>query len=291
MGVIHVKATVDKSTVFLLNSDVYYEYYKHPNKENRPVIIMIHGFLSSSYCFRKMVSLLQKDFNCLLIDLPGFGRSGKNRDFHYSFENYAKLVLTLAKLLHINQAILLGHSMGGQVALYMASQSPQFVHSLILLNSSAYLKKVKKAYYYATYFPFAPQIMRWWMAKKNYRETIEQVVFNRKMISNQIVEEYSRPFLDKEFYHSLLYLMRDREGDLTKEQLKTIQHPALILWGENDQIIPLHIGRKLSVDLPHNQFYSFKKTGHLLPEERPKEIVKHIHRFFNDIISKESTLK
>ncbi|MED1562823.1 hydrolase [Alkalihalobacillus alcalophilus ATCC 27647 = CGMCC 1.3604] len=269
----------EKKTVFLLEADVYYEYYYSESHKTRPVLVLIHGFISSSYCYRKMLPYLVKKFDCLLIDLPGFGRSGKSKGFRYSFDNYANLVLALTKLLKIREAILIGHSMGGQVSLYTALKDKKLVKAIVLLNSSGYLKKVKRSYYYASYLPFADRFVKWWIEKKDYEMAIRQVVYNQHIVNHDVVLEYSRPLQEKQFFRSMLYLIRDREGDLAKEQLQQITQPCLILWGDEDRIIPLKIGRQLARDIPNNTFYCLKKTGHLTPEERPKQVIKHIFQF------------
>ncbi|KMK76567.1 alpha/beta fold hydrolase [Alkalihalobacillus pseudalcaliphilus] len=272
----HIK---ESKTVYLLNSDIYYEYYFSEEHKNKPVLVFIHGFISSLFCFRKIVPALKKNYNCLLFDLPGFGRSGKLKGFRYSFDNYANTVLRLTELLNIEKMIIIGHSMGGQVGLYTALKKTEWVQGLILLNSSGYLKKVKRSYLYASYLPFADTLMKWWISKKDYQTALETVVFNRRIIDAKLIDGYRQPLQEQEFYRSMLYLIRDREGDLSKEQLLQVDQPCLLIWGEADHIIPYRIGQKLANDLRNSQLVCLKNTGHLTPEERPKLVIKYIQQF------------
>ncbi len=69
------------------------------------------------------------------------------------------------------------------------------------------------------------------------------------------------------------------EGDLSTDILKTIQAPSLLIWGENDRVVPLQTGKRLAQDLPHSQFIPLPQTGHLLPEEKPFEVYQYIRDF------------
>ena len=71
--------------------DIYYEEFKHNTAVE--TIILLYGFLSSSFSFRKLIPLLSKDFNVITIDLPPFGKSGKSKHYNYSYENVSKTLL------------------------------------------------------------------------------------------------------------------------------------------------------------------------------------------------------
>ena len=71
------------------NINLYCEYLLN----DKPPILLIHGFASSTYTFRRIIPLLQKQFSIIAIDLPGFGKSEKSTSFVYSFQNYAKLMI------------------------------------------------------------------------------------------------------------------------------------------------------------------------------------------------------
>ncbi|WP_231686780.1 alpha/beta fold hydrolase [Bacillus sp. JCM 19034] len=130
---------MEQSTVFLNGTDVFYQYAKAKG-ELKGTMVLIHGFVSSCYCFRKIIPKLRKHYNIYALDLPGFGRSGKRKDFEYSFHNYANVIISFCRLFELQKVILVGHSMGGQVALYTALNQPDLVEKLILMSSSGYLK-------------------------------------------------------------------------------------------------------------------------------------------------------
>jgi len=74
-------------------------------------------------------------------------------------------------------------------------------------------------------------------------------------------------------------LLRYREGDLPKEELKKITKPALLIWGTEDKVVPFEIGKKLKSDLPNAKLISYEKSGHFITAERPKSLSQEIVHF------------
>ena len=106
-----------------------------------------------------------------------------------------------------------------------------------------------------------------------------EVTYDKKIIKKEMMEGYLTPLKEKAFYHSFIRFIRHREGDLSSDLLKAIKLPVLLLWGREDQIVPLSIGELFKHDLPNASLMVFDKTGHLLPEERPEEVAEAIHHF------------
>ncbi|SHF92046.1 alpha/beta fold hydrolase [Ornithinibacillus halophilus] len=256
---------------------VYAEYCFN----EKPPILLLHGFVASSYSFHKLIPLLKNDFSIITIDLPGFGRSEKSTTFTYSYKNYAKLVLACMDYFKLDTIYLAGHSMGGQISLNIALLQPERIKKLILFASSAYLKRAKKSLILSSYLPFFHLYARHEIQKNGVRETLENVIYDHSLITEELIEEYKRPINEKDFSKSLVRLLRHREGDLSPEQLQRIQKPALLLWGEQDKVVSLKIGKKLAKDLPNAKLLSYKNAGHLITEEKPNELYHEIIKFIN----------
>lgn len=118
--------------------NVYYEHYQNPGRQT---LVCVHGFLSSAFSFRKVIPLLRDKYDIIALDLPPFGQSEKSRTFIYTYQNLAKLVIGILEHLQVKQAVLVGHSMGGQISLSAALQKPELFSKVVLLCSSGYLKR------------------------------------------------------------------------------------------------------------------------------------------------------
>ncbi|KMM37723.1 alpha/beta fold hydrolase [Guptibacillus hwajinpoensis] len=262
------------------NVTISYEYYRRPNK-SAPTLVFIHGFLSSSFSFRKLLPLLQKEYNLLCFDLPGFGESEKSCDIHYSLHEYAVLTNTLLEEMSIDKAVLVGHSMGGQIALRTCIQHPERIEKLILLCSSSYIKSSSAALRLCSYLPFFPYCLSLSMSAINMQKNFEHLVYDKTLLTKKVIDGYTTSFNEKGFYLALCRLIREREEDLSTKALNKINFPTLLIWGSDDRLVPIRVGERMKKDLPDADLLVFSHTGHLIPEERPKETTKAIREFLS----------
>lgn len=256
---------------------LYYEECGISGKSH--TIVLLHGFLSSSFSFRRLVPYLAKEFHVISVDLPPFGNSDKTTKFHYSYRNMAATVLQLLKELKVRHFSVAGHSMGGQVAMNMMLQAPEKVNRGILLSSSSYYARAKRRHILASYLPFFPIFIKHYLAKTGVIGNLKSVVYDHSLIDSLMIQGYAKQFEDPRIFVALNRLLRHREGDLPIDALLSIQTPCLLIWGENDRIVPVEIGKRLEKDLPNARLVILKETGHLIPEERPQKVFEEIRSF------------
>ena len=123
-----------------------YELTSPVANTQRPVLVFIHGWLLSHLYWQPLIKLLQSDYQCLSYDLRGFGDSAiaqKDKDSRYDLAAYANDLYLLLEELNIEQAWLVGHSLGGSIALWTAKLAPEKVKGVICLNAGGgiYLKE------------------------------------------------------------------------------------------------------------------------------------------------------
>ncbi|WP_170287669.1 alpha/beta fold hydrolase [Aquibacillus halophilus] len=267
---------VKKQWITYKGTNICFQAYKEPLDSNKPYMIFIHGFLSSQYSFRKMIPLLIEKYNIVTIDLPPFGDSDRLTRFKYSYVNLANIIIYFMNTKSISQAYLVGHSMGGQIALTCAYHYPERIRKLILLAPCSYLSKADRFSYLISWLPFFPYLLKGLLYRKGVYETLRQCVYNESIISKGMLKTYIKPFLDNAIYLCLTKMIRDREGDLDSECLATIEIQSYIFWGKKDEILPISIAYHLVRDLPRAELCTFDFAGHLLPEEVPNVICERI---------------
>jgi pimeloyl-ACP methyl ester carboxylesterase len=272
-------AAANHFTANIHGVNIHYELYNQ--RSNQPFIVLIHGFLSSTFSYRRLIPYLMNDFSVLALDLPPFGKSEKSIRFQYTYKNLATLVIELLARLQIRSCILVGHSMGGQISLNIAKQRPDLVQQIILLCSSGYLKRAQMPLLLSTYIPYFHLYVKRWLERQGVEKNLLNVIYDHSLIDEEMCKGYEQPFYDEQIFKALARLIRHREGDLSSEELKKIETPSLLVWGEEDKVVPIHIGKRLHQDLPNSQFISFPKTGHLLPEEKPSHVYEQILRFIH----------
>lgn len=257
--------------------ELYYEYYSHPSSHE--TIVLLHGFLSSTFSFRKIIPLLKENYNVISIDVPPFGKSGKSTHFKYSYKNIANTIIILLEKLAIRHPILIGHSLGGQICLNILYLFPNLVKKAILLCSSGYLKRSKKHLILSSYIPFSYLFVKHYLGKSGLERNLKNVVYDHRVIDEEMRLGYLNPFLKNDIFKALTLMIRHREEDLSGSMLQTIQTPCLLIWGENDKVVPLRTAQRLKKDLPNSKLVILKNTGHLVPEERPLEVTQLVNKF------------
>lgn len=257
--------------------DLYFEEYRNANAKG--TFVLLHGFLSSSFSYRRLLPLLTKNYNVISIDLPPFGRSGKHHRYKYSYQNLAYTVIKLLSILGYSRILLIGHSMGGQIALNIMLLKPELVIKGVLLCSSGYLEPAKKTLKLISNLPFFHHFVKSYLAKSGVKKNVETVVFDQTIIDEEMLQGYEEPFLDQQIFRGLSKMLHDREGDLSIKQLNEIKTPCLLIWGEHDRVVPLHIGKRLEQDLPYATLIVLKDAGHLIPEEKADEVFQAIITF------------
>ena len=123
------------------NQPLYYE--THGSKAS-PAILMLHGFLGSSKDWFEVTDTLKSKFFCILPDLPGHGRTKSLSDSDYAMQSTALSLLAILNQEEIKQAALVGYSMGGRLALYLALTHSEYFSKLILESASPGLKTEKE---------------------------------------------------------------------------------------------------------------------------------------------------
>ncbi|MBM7661385.1 pimeloyl-ACP methyl ester carboxylesterase [Bacillus mesophilus] len=260
---------------------IYYEMHPTLSKVEQPTIVLIHGFLSSTFSFRRLIPLLVQNYNVIAIDFPPFGKSNKSRRFVYTYQNIASNIIELLEHHHIKKPILVGHSMGGQLCLHIIKQRPKLISKAILLCSSAYLERPKQSIRFSTYLPFFSLYLKHWLSKQGVKSNLLNVVYDPSMIDDEMMLGYEEPFTNKRIFPGLTRLIRHRESDLSPKDVQEIDTECLLIWGKQDRVVPVSIGKRLNKDLKNSKLIILEHTGHLLPEERPEEIYTYINQFVN----------
>jgi pimeloyl-ACP methyl ester carboxylesterase len=258
------------------NINIYYEFYPKPSAQT---VVLIHGFLSSTFTFRHLIPLLNQEFQVVSVDIPPFGKTEKSTRFIYSYKNIANTVIELTEFLGLKDIILIGHSMGGQIVLNILHYMPNISEKAILISSSSYLKRASMPLIISSYIPFFHLFIKRWLARTGVRQNLELTLYNHELINDDMIRGYEEPFLQNDIFAALCRLLRHREGDLPVNALNNIQTRCLLIWGEHDKAVPLHIGERLNKDLLNSQLVVFTETGHAVPEERPHETYRQITSF------------
>jgi len=251
-------------------------------------LVFLHGFAASHTTWSDIVHFFPADrFRIFLLDMKGFGLSAKPRDGAYSIEEQAVMVRAFIRELGFSSVILIGHSLGGGVALrtcmQMQSESDPFkVERLVLIDSAAYPQRLPKFFRRLKIPVLGPLFFRLIPVRLMVQRAMGMVFYDASAITPERFERYLLYFRGKGLAYALRATIRCINPEVYAnigEQYRKISVPALIIWGEEDRIVKLKYGHMLHDDLPGSRLKIIEKCGHNPHEERPAETYAALEAF------------
>lgn len=225
-------------------------HYVELNPSGAKTVLFLHGLGSSLKFWRyQLDAFAAKGYRVIAIDQLGFGKSDKPAQFPYSMEAQAAVVDEVLERLQVPRAIVVGHSMGGEVALAVALRFPSRVEALVLTSPagfeafSAREKKWFEKVFSATFVKSTPEYGIWGAVRYNNFQ-------NWKAEYEWLIEERVRLAKCDEFDAYAYAQVRAVDGlthnDFVRDSLSKVTAKTLIVFGEDDRLIPnpfLHGGR------------------------------------------------
>ncbi|PCE64611.1 alpha/beta fold hydrolase [Sediminicola luteus] len=252
-------------------------------------LVFVHGLSSNLEAWSKNISELQNQFQCVALDLPGFGRSSKNAPA-YTPSFYAQTLLALLDHLNLEQVVLVGHSMGGQASIAFAQHYPDRLEKLVLVAPAGIETFTEKEA--AT----LNQFMNPELVKNTSEAQIEQ---NYKLNFYAMPADTETMIQDRknirtaaDFDQHCIAITESVSGMLAEpvyQNLGDIQKPVLVLFGAQDLLIPnrfLHptlttsgIAQTAVEQLPNATMALIPESGHFVQFEKPNEVNRAILKF------------
>lgn len=233
-------------------------------------ILLIHGNIASTRWWDKYLDHLPQDYHGIAIDLRGCGQSGRP-DSGYTISQFAADINTLVKRLELKKFHLLGHSMGGQIALYYTLQHPEQVQTLTLLDS----------------VPAAG------LALDDSTRKAFDLFMNDKNILKEAVQSCMQYSSNPQFalqacedaFGCAPNIFKDNPETMNKTVLLDlvglITAPTLIIHGREDLIIPLETMESTFQAMPSATVIILDKCGHSPQIERPEQFSQVYNNFIN----------
>ena len=251
--------------------DVHYR--DEGNLDDTVPIVLIHGTGSSLHTFNDWSAVLKNEYRVVRMDLPAFGLTGPFPNRNYSIENYVDFVEHFLSSKGIKRCILGGNSLGGQIAWRFTVKNPEMVDKLILINAAGYpmeSKSVPVAFTLAR-TPILNKLLTFITPRAMVQASVENVYADKTKITESLVERYFELTLREGNRQALVDRMTLGMDTSKIHLIKNIQQPTLVLWGEQDLLIPTNIAHRFHDDLPNDSLVILKNVGHVPMEESPHE--------------------
>jgi pimeloyl-ACP methyl ester carboxylesterase len=260
-------------------------FYREAGPADAPVIVLLHGFPTSSHMFRNLIPALADRYRVIAPDYPAFGHSGvpDRKQFQYTFARFAELMDGLLNQVGAKRYALYMQDYGAPVGYRLALRHPKRVTALIVQNGNAYEEGLREFW--------RPLKAYWASGSKAHRDALRAGLTPAATKSQYVdgVRDASRVSPDTWLHDQALL---DRPGideimlDLFKDYGSNVtlypqfqaffrahQPPTLIVWGKNDIIFPAEGARPYLRDLPDAELHLLD-TGHFALEDKGDEIAR-----------------
>lgn len=241
-------------------------------------LILIHGLGASLDWWQPNIDALSRKYRVIAFDFLGFGLSSKP-ELKFSINLASDFMLSFLDAFQIQKASFVGNSMGGLIALYTAMNAPDRVERLVLVDAAGFGQELSIFLRIGSVFPLGEMAlaMRNRLTAKIF---LSRLVYDLKKVPESLIDCVLRMFSQPRAVEVCLQVLRyavNLKG-LRKEiwlpvveRTPSLPHKTLMIWGEEDRIIPLnqaHLGKGL---MKHSELRVFKKCGHIPQIERPDE--------------------
>jgi pimeloyl-ACP methyl ester carboxylesterase len=243
-----------------------------------PTVILIHGFGSSLDTWEPWARALSAKYRVIRFDLPGFGLTGPDPTGDYTDAREIKILVDLMDQLGIQRASLIGNSLGGRIAWNFAALHPDRVTRLVLVSPDGFASPGFE-YGVAPKTPLMMRALPYVAPRGLLKANLAAAYANPEHLSEATLTRYRDMMLAPGVRPAILarmgqVILRDPAPTLAR-----IQAPTLLLWGEQDHMIPIANAADYLKDLPHATLIRLPNLGHVPFEEDPATSLEPVERF------------
>lgn len=262
-------------------------HYQQFGERSAPVLLLIHGYTASTAVWRTVApSLAERGFQVIALDLVGFGYSSKPAWFDYSIQSQARVVSRFMNRLGVGKATVVGSSYGGAVASTLALDYPERVEKLVLVDAVCNDDAKRHPVLRLANLPGMGEIISAFLSDSprfvRYRLQNTLAPANHHLITEDRIQTIRRPLRARNAHHSVLQTARNWSACRIEQDAQFISQPTLLVWGENDTVIPIQNGYKLHDAILNSRLVVFKDCGHNPQEEKSENFVEVVAEFAAD---------
>ncbi|WP_263380894.1 alpha/beta fold hydrolase [Granulicella paludicola] len=284
------RTTVPHVVVKRVKADGVTVFYREAGPVEAPVILLLHGFPTSSFMYRELMPRLADKFRVIAPDLPGFGFTEvpTERGYRYTFDALAKTIEAFTEVLQLKQYALYVFDYGAPTGLRLAMAHPERVTAIVSQNGNAYEEGLGGAW--------AP-IQKYWQEPTSANREIVRQALSGEGLKEQYVYGVPRPERIAPEGYTLDAAMIQRPGNMEiqldlfldyannvklypefQQYFRKHQPPTLAIWGEHDPFFIPAGAKAFQRDNP-KATVQFLDTGHFATETHVVEIAEAMRRF------------
>ena len=270
--------------------DQVHMHYRDEGNPNGPTILLIHGYSASLHTWEPWVHKLGDEYHLVSIDLPGHGLTRAPAGYRASIPAFVDDIAAFVHAYGLQHFSIAGNSMGGNVAWEYALAHPDQLEALILVDAGGWAHSSTnqpwffKAISNPTFSPILVNLDNTALLRSGLRSSFaDPAKATDAMITRYV--ELSRAPGHRDI---LLQIMLTQRNPATPERLAAIHTPTLILWGDQDHLIPPADAGRFHDAIAHSQEVTLANCGHIAQEDKPDETTAAVRAFMHTLTAATS---
>jgi pimeloyl-ACP methyl ester carboxylesterase len=239
--------------------------------KSAPALIFLHGFGSSLQTWEDWARDLETDHRVIRYDLPGFGLTGADPTADYSDHRSIAVLLALMDQLRITRATIVGNSMGGRIAWTFAALNPKRTDKLVLVSPDGFASP-GLAYGTQSKAPLMIRALPYVLPSFMLRDSLAPAFANAEVLTQALFTRYRDMMLAPGVRQAIVDRMNQMVLVDPVPLLNAIQLPTLLMWGQNDGMIPFRNSADYLRALPNATLAALPGVGHIPQEEAPTTV-------------------
>lgn len=289
---------VPATSIHKVEADGVQVFYREAGEDNAPVVLLLHGFPTSSFMFRELLPRLANDYRVIAPDLPGFGFTEvpSERKYVYSFDQLAKTIEAFTRALKLDRYAIYVFDYGAPTGFRLATAHPERVTAIVSQNGNAYEEGLGDAW---------GPIRKYWSAPTpENRDILRQSILTAGGTRWQYTHGVAHPESVPPETYTLDTALFERPGNKDiqldlfldyasnvklypafQEYFRKSKPPLLAIWGKNDPFFIPAGAEAFKKDVPAAKVH-FLDTGHFALETHVEEIASAMRDFLAASVSK-----
>lgn len=253
-------------------------HYRDEGRRDGPTLVLLHGFSASLQVWEPWVKALADDYRVITLDLPGHGLTRTDQGFPAGREGYEAVVDQVTTRLGAQHFTLAGNSMGGGVAWDFAVDHPDRVDGLVLIDAAGWPSNGQNQ---ALIFkilqnPLGRAILKNIETRPLIRQGLASAYLEPRLVTPELVDRYVELARAPGHRDILLGLQTGPRRAATPALLSRIKAPTLVMFGEQDKLIPAADGQRFASAIPGSTLILYPDVGHVPMEQIPDRSVRDL---------------
>lgn len=244
-------------------------------------VIFIHGIITYSFIWRKIIPYFQEQYDVIAIDLLGCGDSDKPLNEDYSLKRQSEIIRDFCLKCEISKFHLVCHDVGGGIGQIFAVNYPEMLYDLTLINSVAYnFWPVQPIVAMRT--PIIRQIAMATLDFGMFEVIVKRGLYHKTQLTDELMDLFWKPMKESSGRKGFLHFAKCLDNKNLTEietEISRLQIPVMIIRGEADVYLSAAISDKLHAEIPDSQLIKIETGGHFIQEDEPEEIADTILNF------------